>query len=78
MWSLVVLTSLLHDSYTTCKHKVLPIITITDAGNNYYGNDVRVKMEEMRNTSERGAYILMDRVRPPPQVRVMLVRDSTW
>jgi hypothetical protein len=31
-----------------------------------------VKMEEIRDTPEREAYILMDRVRPPPQMGLIL------
>ena len=37
-------------------------------GNNYYGVRVRDKVREIRESSEREAYILMDRIRPPPQV----------
>ena len=58
-----IVTRDVHHVYT--KYYQLLIIV----GNNYYGNDVCVKMEEIKDTSEREAYILMDRVHPPPQVR---------
>ncbi len=37
------------------------------AGNNFYDDDVRAILEKVRHTSERGSYILMDRVHPPTQ-----------
>lgn len=37
-------------------------------GNNFYGNDIREKLEKIKSTDEREAYILMDRVYPPSQV----------
>lgn len=36
-------------------------------GNNVYDENVRLKLESMKNTKERTAWILMDRIRPPLQ-----------
>ena len=37
-------------------------------GNNFYGNEVKEKIEEIGASSERDGFILMDRVFPPPLV----------
>lgn len=34
-------------------------------GNNIYGADIRVALEKFSNSSERSAYILMERIQPP-------------
>ncbi|CAK9825551.1 Glutathione synthetase [Anthophora retusa] len=36
-------------------------------GNNVYNEDIRTRLESMRNSKERTAWILMDRLRPPVQ-----------
>ncbi|XP_042237831.1 glutathione synthetase-like isoform X2 [Homarus americanus] len=36
-------------------------------GNNFYGDEIRTVLEKMKDSSEREAYILMDRIRPPVQ-----------
>ncbi|XP_064394858.1 glutathione synthetase-like isoform X2 [Halichondria panicea] len=41
-------------------------------GNNFYDDDVRIFLEGIRHTSEREAYILMDRVHPPVQPGLVL------
>ena len=42
------------------------------AGNNFYDDDVRTLLEEIKHTSKRAAYILMDRVHPPVQPGLIL------
>lgn len=37
-------------------------------GNNFFGDELCDKLEEIRETVEREGFILMDRVQPPPQV----------
>jgi hypothetical protein len=34
-------------------------------GNNIYGDDIKPFLENIRESSERDAYILMDRIQPP-------------
>ena len=46
-------------------------IAIT-VGNNYYGEEVRTLLQDVGTTSEREAYILMDRVNPPTQLGFIL------
>ena len=41
-------------------------------GNNYYGEQVKVLLQDIGTTSEREAYILMDRVNPPTQLGFIL------
>ena len=38
------------------------------SGNNFYDSALSAKLDEIRNTPEREAYILMDRLLPPTQV----------
>lgn len=40
------------------------------SGNNFYGDGLRTRLEEIGRSTEREAYILMDRVCPPTQVIV--------
>ena len=42
------------------------------AGNNYFGNDIREKLLELKDSNERGAYILMDMIVPPTQESVIV------
>lgn len=41
-------------------------------GNNFYGEQVKTLLQEIGTTSEREAYILMDRVNPPTQLGFIL------
>lgn len=41
-------------------------------GNNFFGEGLRQKLEEIRGTFEREAFILMDRLHPPPQEGLIL------
>jgi glutathione synthase len=41
-------------------------------GNNFYGDSLREKLSEVRNSSERTAYILMDRIQSPSQDGLVL------
>lgn len=34
-------------------------------GNNVYGSEIRTALLKMKNSKERAAWILMDRIRPP-------------
>lgn len=46
-------------------------------GNNVYGEDVAVQLEAMKNSKERTAWILMDRIRPPLQENYLLRPNNT-
>ena len=41
-------------------------------GNNYYGEQVKTLLQDIGTTSEREAYILMERVNPPTQLGYIL------
>ena len=41
-------------------------------GNNYYGERMKTLLQDIGRTSEREAYILMDRIIPPTQLGYML------
>ena len=47
------------------------LLSLLLLGNNLYGDALREKLVEIRNSSERMAYILMDKVCPPFQVGAM-------
>jgi hypothetical protein len=42
-------------------------LTKYTVGNNYYGEEVKTLLQGIGTTSEREAYILMDRINPPTQ-----------
>jgi hypothetical protein len=42
------------------------------SGNNIFGEDIRTKLTEIRTSSERTAYILMDHIHPYPIQNYML------
>lgn len=46
------------------------------SGNNYFGNDVKEKLLEMKDSDERAAYILMDMIIPPTQEAVIVSHDG--
>ena len=48
------------------------IAIIVYVGNNYYGEEVKTLLQGIGHTSEREAYILMDRVNPPTQLGFIL------
>lgn len=41
-------------------------------GNNIYGEDIKEFLTNIRNSDERGAWILMDRINPPLQRNYMI------
>lgn len=41
-------------------------------GNNVYGKDIREAMLRMKNTRERAAWILMERINPPISTGYMI------
>ena len=41
-------------------------------GNNVYGDDIKPFLEKIRNSEERNAYILMDRIHPPVTTNYMV------
>ena len=41
-------------------------------GNNLYGEELREKLTEIRNSDERSAYILMEKIHPWQQKNVFL------
>lgn len=41
-------------------------------GNNIYGDDIKVFLESMKSPQERLAWILMDRIHPPPQLNYII------
>ncbi len=41
-------------------------------GNNVYGDDIKPFLEKIRDSSERDAYILMDRIHPPKTLNYMV------
>ena len=41
-------------------------------GNNLYGDDIRSHLEKIKDTEERSAYILMERIFPWPQKNHLL------
>ena len=57
--------------YTTTAVKAADIVDIVychyTVGNNYYGEEVKTLLQKVGSTSEREAYILMDRINPPTQ-----------
>jgi glutathione synthase len=44
-------------------------------GNNFYGKDIPVQLQKMSEV-ERGAYILMQRIFPPPQNALLLTKNG--
>lgn len=46
------------------------------AGNNYFGNDIKEKLLELKDSDERGAYILMDMIVPPTQDSVIVTHTG--
>ena len=45
-------------------------------GNNYFGNDIKEKLLEMKDLDEREAYILMDMIVAPTQDTVIVSHDG--
>lgn len=45
-------------------------------GNNYFGDDIKEKLLELKDSEERAAYILMDMIVPPTQESVIVYHDS--
>jgi len=41
-------------------------------GNNVYGEDIRPFLEQIKNSQERSAYILMDKIQPPVTKNYMI------
>ena len=41
-------------------------------GNNVYGDDIKPFLEKIRDSEERNAYILMDRIHPPVTTNYMV------
>ena len=46
-------------------------------GNNYFGNDVKEKLLEIKDSDEREAYILMDTIVAPTQDTVIVGHDGS-
>ena len=51
-------------------------LLILSSGNNIYGKDVATLLQGIGSSVEREAYILMDRIHPPPQMGFILRPDS--
>lgn len=47
----------------------------TYIGNNYFGNDIKEKLLELKESDERTAYILMNMIVPPTQESVIVSHD---
>jgi glutathione synthase len=45
-------------------------------GNNVYGSDIKPFLEKIRRSSERSAYILMDKIEPPVLNNYMIRANS--
>ena len=45
-------------------------------GNNVYGDDIKPFLENIKNSEERNAYILMDRIQPPVTTNYMVRPDG--
>ena len=41
-------------------------------GNNIYGDDIKPFLEKIKDSDERNAYILMDRIQPPVTTNYMV------
>lgn len=41
-------------------------------GNNVYGENVKTYLEKIKNSDERSAWILMERINPPVQINYMI------
>lgn len=52
--------------------KLIPHLYIFLAGNNLYGNDIIKELNRVKNTEQRSAYILMERIFPPAQKNYLL------
>ena len=46
------------------------------SGNNYFGNDIKEKLLEIKDSDERAAYILMDKIVAPTQESVIVTHDK--
>lgn len=51
-------------------------MTVPMSGYNYYGAEVHQQLKRLSGSEERGAYILMDRVRPPVQQSFLLRHEA--
>ena len=57
-------------------HVYACIAIIVYVGNNYYGEEVKTLLQGIGHTSEREAYILMDRINPPTQLGFILLSGA--
>ena len=52
------------------------IISCDYTGNNFFGNDIKEKLLELKDSEERAVYILMDMIVPPTQETVVVSHDK--